>query len=79
MLLVAFGSEGPGHCIWCDTDKQETTDVKFADGSFAGPMCDRCFKRAKKHRSRVAAASTPLSPEQIRQLVNALVGEAKKP
>jgi hypothetical protein len=56
VLSVTFRSEGPAHCILCDKDKKDTNDVLFADGSFEGPMCDPCFKKAKKLRLRVALA-----------------------
>jgi hypothetical protein len=54
LLTITFRSEGPAHCILCDKDKKDTTDVQFHDGSFEGPMCDPCFKKAKKLRLRVA-------------------------
>lgn len=86
MLSVTFRSEdGPGHCIWCDTDKDDCADVKFGDGSFDGLMCDRCFKRARKNRLRVAFAGKRsrerLSPEDASQIAGAVAkdGEGKKP
>ncbi len=74
MLSVTFRSEGPGHCIWCDADKEDCTDVRFGDGSFDGPMCDRCFKRARKNRLRVAEAGKPVPAQPP-----AKDGEVRKP
>src|SRR5262245_36610350 len=34
VLSVTFREEGPAHCILCDKDKKDTTDVQFGDGSF---------------------------------------------
>ena len=67
VLSITLRSEGPGHCIWCDKDKEETTDVKFGDGSFDGPMCDPCFKRAKRNRLRLALTKQVTPKEEAKK------------
>ena len=56
VLSVTLLSEGSARCILCDKDRKETIEVQFGDGSFEGPMCEPCFKRARRLRLRVALA-----------------------